>query len=65
MGLTDFCIRPRIIKNSRKKIYYLFEHPSDMRLMGENAKKWAENRFTKDRYGKEVLNILVKLVRKC
>jgi len=32
--------------------------------MGENAKKWAENRFTKDRYGKEVLNNLVELVRK-
>ncbi len=63
-GFNGFLYSLKDYKELAEKIYYLFEHPSDMRLMGENAKKWAENRFTKDRYGKEVLNILVELVRK-
>jgi len=63
-GFNGYLYTPKDYRELAEKVYYLFEHPDDTRLMGENAKKWAEQRFTKDRYGKEILDILAQIVHK-
>lgn len=40
------------------KIEFLAENPGDARRMGESGKRWAFERFGKDRYAKEILGVL-------
>jgi glycosyltransferase involved in cell wall biosynthesis len=44
------------------KIQYLYENPEERSRLGTAARIWAEGRFTQDRYAKEVLGLLRKVL---
>ncbi|MDA8156344.1 MAG: glycosyltransferase family 4 protein [Actinomycetota bacterium] len=40
------------------KIHYLLQNKAEARQMGRNGWQWAKNRFTRERYGREIAQIL-------
>jgi glycosyltransferase involved in cell wall biosynthesis len=44
-----------------KKISWLYSNPSEAIRLGQNGKMWAENMFTKDRHGREILAVFSSL----
>ncbi|ARO87936.1 glycosyltransferase family 1 protein [Nitrosospira lacus] len=46
------------------KIQYLHDNPGERARLGNNARKWAESRFTQERYAEEVGNLLFEVVAK-
>jgi len=61
-GFNGFLYTPGDYKELATKIKYLYEHPDVVRDMGYNGLQWATERFTKKRYGEEVLAVLGQLV---
>lgn len=61
-GFNGFLYTPGDYKELATKIKYLYEHPDVVRDMGYNGLQWAMERFTKERYGEEVLAVLGQLV---
>jgi len=61
-GVNGLLYTPRNYKELAEKIVYLHKHPEIAKQMGENARKWAEQQFTEERYGNEVFSILKQLV---
>lgn len=61
-GFNGFLYTPGDYKELATKIKYLYEHPDVVRDMGYNGLQWATERFTKERYGEEVLAVLGQLV---
>lgn len=41
-----------------EKIKYLHNHPEEARRMGKNGKKWATEKFNKEHYAQEVMEVL-------
>jgi len=60
-GFNGFLYTPGDYKELAEKIVFLYQHPEVAREIGENAKKWAEQQFTRERYRNEVLTILNNL----
>jgi len=56
-GFNDFLYSPGDHKELAEKIKYLYKHPDIARQMGENGRQWAQEQFTQERYGKEMLDI--------
>jgi glycosyltransferase involved in cell wall biosynthesis len=49
------------IEDLTKKIRFLHDHPKERMRIGGSAQQWAQNRFTQERYGREVLGILSEI----
>jgi glycosyltransferase involved in cell wall biosynthesis len=62
-GFNGFLYTPGDYKELATKIKYLYENPDIAQEMGYNGLLWAKERFTKKRYGDEVLTILQKLIK--
>jgi len=45
-----------------EKMKYLHNHPEEARRMGKNGKKWATEKFNKERYAREVIEVLKQFV---
>jgi glycosyltransferase involved in cell wall biosynthesis len=45
------------------KVRFLTEHPAVLRQLGENGERWAATRFTRERYGEELMAIITSLAR--
>lgn len=46
------------------KIQYLYENPKERSRLGTAARIWAADRFTQDRYAREVINLLSDVLAK-
>jgi glycosyltransferase involved in cell wall biosynthesis len=57
-GFNGFLYTPGNYKELAEKITFLYEHPEIARQIGENAKRWANQHFTQEKYGNEVFKIL-------
>lgn len=44
------------------KVQYLVDHPPAARSMGENGKAWAQETFSRERYGAQLLDLLSSVV---
>lgn len=51
-------------KELAEKIKYLYDHRPLARQMGENGKVWANQLFSQERYGEEMLTILNSLIKR-
>jgi glycosyltransferase involved in cell wall biosynthesis len=49
------------IRDLTKKIQFLHDNPKEKIRIGGYAQQWAQNRFTQERYGREVLGILSEI----
>lgn len=45
------------------KVRFLVDHPDIAQRLGENGKRWAASRFTRERYGEELMDVLSSVVR--
>jgi len=45
-----------------EKVKYLCQHPDEVKQMGENGKQWALEKFNIERYTREVLTVLRRLI---
>jgi glycosyltransferase involved in cell wall biosynthesis len=50
------------IRDLTKKIQFLHDNPKERMRIGGNAQQWAQNRFTQERYAREILGILSEIV---
>ncbi|KIO48443.1 glycosyltransferase family 4 protein [Nitrosospira sp. NpAV] len=46
------------IEDLAKQIQFLHDNPEEAHRIGQAAQRWAANRFTQDRYAREILGIL-------
>jgi glycosyltransferase involved in cell wall biosynthesis len=44
------------------RVQYLVDHPPAARTMGENGKAWAQETFSRERYGAQLLDLLSSVV---
>lgn len=51
------------INQLREKMYKLINNIEFTKILGENAKKFAQQEFSKDKYYEEIYNIYQKLTR--
>lgn len=61
-GFNGLLYTPGDYEELAEKIKYLYEHLDEARQMGENGLRWAEKRFTEERYGEEMLSVLKQLL---
>jgi glycosyltransferase involved in cell wall biosynthesis len=45
------------------KVRFLVDHPAIVQRLGQNGKRWAASRFTRERYGEELMAVLSSVVR--
>lgn len=57
-GFNGFLYTPGNYLQLSEKIRYLYENSSILKVMGQNAKKWADENFNPDKY---VLNTLLEI----
>lgn len=62
-GVTGFLYTPGDYSELGRGILYLYEHPSEAKMMGEAARLWASERFTLERYGQELAGLLLPLAQ--
>ena len=58
-GFNGFLYTPGDHTALAAKLGYLFEHPEVRQSVGENARSWAWQQFTADRFGEELLRVFV------
>ena len=63
-GKTGLLYKPGYIDELAEKIQYLYENPEIKLTLGATAQVWASNRFTQERYAKQVFDLLFKLKNK-
>jgi hypothetical protein len=49
------------IRDLTKKIRFLYDNPEERTRIGGSAQQWAPNRFTQERYAREILGILSEI----
>jgi glycosyltransferase involved in cell wall biosynthesis len=57
-GQTGLLYQWGNIRDLTKKIQFLHDNPKESMRIGASAQQWAQDRFTQERYGREVLEIL-------
>lgn len=57
-GKTGLLYKPGNHNELANKIQYLYENPEESAVLGAAAFGWAEGRFSRERYAKEVLDLL-------
>ena len=57
-GLLYTCGEPEDLS---QKIIWLYNNPTEAIRLGRNGKMWAEQKFTMDRYGREMLAVFTSL----
>ncbi|ARO87854.1 glycosyltransferase family 1 protein [Nitrosospira lacus] len=57
-GKTGLLYKPGDHNELANKIQYLYENPEKRATLGAAALSWAERRFSRERYAKEVLDLL-------
>ena len=57
-GETGLLYKPGDHNELAKKIQHLYENPKESAKLGTAALIWAEGRFGRERYAKEMLNLL-------
>jgi len=62
-GFNGLLYTPGDHRELAGKLEYLHERPSEAQRMGENGRRWARARFTQDRYGKQIQDILNQVMR--
>jgi glycosyltransferase involved in cell wall biosynthesis len=60
-GQTGLLYQWGNIRDLTKKIQFLHDNPKESMHIGGNAQQWAQDRFTQERYGREVLGILSEI----
>lgn len=63
-GVNGLLFRMGDPKDLAEKIRYLYDHADFALRMARTAQSWAESRFTKQRYGEEVISILTSLAKR-
>jgi glycosyltransferase involved in cell wall biosynthesis len=61
-GFNGFLVPPRDHEAIAKKILYLLENPSEMKRMGLNGRRLAEERFNIEKRVDKIVKIYKKLV---
>lgn len=59
---TGLLYKPGNYSELADKIQYLYENPKESAKLGAAALIWAEDRFSRERYAKEVFNLLNEVV---
>jgi hypothetical protein len=60
-GQTGLLYQWGNIRDLTKKIQFLHDNPKESMHIGGNAQQWAQDRFTQERYGREVLGLLSEI----
>jgi N-acetyl-alpha-D-glucosaminyl L-malate synthase BshA len=63
-GYNGFLIPPRNVKALAEKILYLLENPSEMRRMGLNGRRLAEEKFDIEKRIDKIINIYKTLIER-
>ena len=62
-GVRGLLYSPGDYKELANKIQYLHDHPTQARLMGENAQEWAMRNFSVERYGADLMQVLLNIAK--
>jgi glycosyltransferase involved in cell wall biosynthesis len=62
-GVTGLLYTPGNYKELAQKIEYLYSNPMTTEQMGKNAKEWASKNFTEERYGEELIHVLLHVAK--
>lgn len=57
-GFNGLLYEPGEWRELAERMRFLWEHPEVARRMGEDGRRWAAERFTQERYGRELAGIL-------
>jgi len=61
-NFNGFLYTPGNYRELAEKILTLYEHPDLLKEFGENGKKWANEQFTEERFGREIINTLQQVL---
>ena len=61
-GFNGLLYEPGDHADLADKVQYLVDHPSAAHSMGENGKAWAQETFSRERYGAQLLDLLSSVV---
>ena len=62
-GVTGLLYTLGVYKELAQKIEYLFDNPARAELMGKNAREWALRKFSEERYGADLMQALLNIVK--
>ena len=58
-GITGLLYTPGNYRELARKIEYLRRHSATAELLGKNAREWALNEFSEERYGADLIQLLI------
>ena len=61
-GYNGLLYKPGDAEQLAAHIIYLHDNPETRKRLGQNGRKWAQNLFTKERYGREIKKLIHDVV---